>query len=38
MRTEQKIIRNKAGLLELGKHLGSVSRLSLMDLHRGDRV
>ena len=26
MRTEQKIIRNKAGLLELGKHLGNVSR------------
>src|SRR5207249_2198190 len=26
MRTDQKIIRNKAGLLELGKHLGNVSR------------
>ena len=26
MRTDQKIIRNKAGLLELAKHLGNVSR------------
>ena len=26
MTTEQKIIKNKVGLLELGKHLGNVSR------------
>src|SRR5438132_579360 len=26
MRTEQKVIRNKVGLLELAKHLGNVSR------------
>jgi hypothetical protein len=26
MRTEQKVIRNKVGLLELAKHLGNVSK------------
>src|SRR5437667_11620506 len=30
MRTDQKIIRNKAGLLELAKHLGNVSRACSM--------